>query len=574
MINIEYFKLPIEYIVHKEISITIKNDLELTCYKNVENEQSNALSLYKDVFEPRNLFSNATVNLWTNYFTTDVSFLTHTQNLIKNFKMIDYPINVNFDEIFNIYNQVTNDNNFIDKYQYIDISAFKHFNNNEHLLQTVSVVNLTSPLLSLLIPLILLIMPLFIFRLYGLNLNLSSYIFLLKQVFSKHPIGQVITNFSSSSIDKKIYLTITLIFYLFQMVQNARSCYRFYKNLQLMHDNLNKINQYIDYTLYVFDSFDAQIKEYSTYELFNLNMNNHKIALIKYKNELKRITPWKFSINKMFNIGTAMKNYYILNDDNELKQAIEYSFGLHGFIDNLSTLNIKLNNNELSLCKFNKRITKFKSAYYPVIRNKIIKNTYDLDKKLLITGPNASGKTTILKTTLLNIIFSQQIGMGFYKNATVKLYTHLHCYINIPDTSCRDSLFQAEARRCKEIIDKLKLSLLNENHFCIFDELYSGTNPYEAISSSIALLKYITNYSNIDFALTTHFLDVCKELNSDENFKNCCMRIINNEDDFQYTYKLIDGISQIKGGVKVLKDLEYPDKIIDDAKQLLKSLKI
>jgi hypothetical protein len=72
---------------------------------------------------------------------------------------------------------------------------------------------------------------------------------------------------------------------------------------------------------------------------------------------------------------------------------------------------------------------------------------------MIITGPNASGKTTILKSTLINIILTQQFGCGFYSSAKLSPFKHIHCYLNIPDTSGRDSLFQAEARRCKEILD-------------------------------------------------------------------------------------------------------------------------
>jgi len=341
-----------------------------------------------------------------------------------------------------------------------------------------------------------------------------------------------------------------------------------------MHNNLNKINNYIDYTIKSFENFEGQTINYDKYNLFNDKMKLYKTILLEYKEKLGVMKPWSFGISKILNIGKMMKNYYVLNNNEELKEALVYSFGFHGFIDNLKTLNRKLISREISLCKFGKLKTKFKEVYYPMIKDKIIKNTYNLNKKILITGPNASGKTTILKATLLNILFSQQIGMGFYSKASIKPYSYLHCYLNIPDTSCRDSLFQAEARRCKNIIDILNKTPKNENHFCIFDELYSGTNPYEAISSSIALLKYITKYSNIDFALTTHFLDVCKKLNNNNVFNNCSMKIIEKEDDFEYSYKLINGISQIKGGIKVLKDLEYPNEIISNTKNILDSLKI
>ena len=56
-------------------------------------------------------------------------------------------------------------------------------------------------------------------------------------------------------------------------------------------------------------------------------------------------------------------------------------------------------------------------------------------------------KQLYLKTSLFNIILSQQIGCGFYKSAKINPYNYIHCYLNIPDTSGRDSLFQAEAQK-------------------------------------------------------------------------------------------------------------------------------
>jgi hypothetical protein len=576
MINIESFKLPIQYIEHKITDDIIKDDLELIKFKNESSLDTNEYkSVYEYIFEPDTIFSKSTSHLWANYYTTDIDFLTQTQKIIKTFKPIDISYNQSkFNTIYDIYNSVTSDNNFLEKYQYIDISFFKHFNNNETILQSISFVNLTSPLLSLLLPIILLIIPLFIFKLYGLNLSISSYLYILKQVFMRHPIGSVFINFPEASLDKKMYLIFTFIFYIFQMVQNAKSCYKFYKNLNLMYNYLNELNDYIDYTLNSFEQFEKQITNYNKYDTFISKLNEQKHILIKYKSKIENISSFKFGIKNILNTGKAMKCFYMIHDNEELKQSMIYSFGFHGFIQNLTSLNKKFKNKDISSCKFNKSKTKFNKAYYPIIKNTIVKNSYKLNKKMLITGPNASGKTTILKTTLLNILFSQQLGMGFYSKASIKPYTYLHCYLNIPDTSCRDSLFQAEARRCKDIINILNKTSKNENHFCIFDELYSGTNPYEAISSSIALLKYMTKYSNVDYVLTTHFLDVCKTLDNNSNFINCYMDIIEKDDDFEYTYKVLNGISQVKGGVKVLKDLEYPEEIIYNTKQLLLSLKI
>jgi len=68
----------------------------------------------------------------------------------------------------------------------------------------------------------------------------------------------------------------------------------------------------------------------------------------------------------------------------------------------------------INKCKIGKK-TKMNKAYFPyLIYSDPVKNDIDLSKNIAITGPNASGKTTILKTVLFNLIFSQSFGYGFY----------------------------------------------------------------------------------------------------------------------------------------------------------------
>jgi DNA mismatch repair ATPase MutS len=132
--------------------------------------------------------------------------------------------------------------------------------------------------------------------------------------------------------------------------------------------------------------------------------------------------------------------------------------------------------------------------------------------------------------------------------------------LNIPDTSGRDSLFQAEARRCREVLTEVEDGA---RILCIFDELFSGTNPSEASASAYAFLKYLAGLPNVTFLLTTHFLDVCTKL--DAQVQNAHMTTRNDGGELTYEYKFKMGISRIKGGLKVLKDLNYPSSILDCA---------
>ena len=126
---------------------------------------------------------------------------------------------------------------------------------------------------------------------------------------------------------------------------------------------------------------------------------------------------------------------------------MNFSFAFNGYAENIHHLSTIIQDKSINKAKIvnrKKTTVKFRDCYYPLIEGSIVKNNIDLSKNLIITGPNAAGKTTMLKTALLNILLTQQIGFGFYKTATIAPFDFIHCYVNIPDTSGRDSLFQAE----------------------------------------------------------------------------------------------------------------------------------
>ena len=136
---------------------------------------------------------------------------------------------------------------------------------------------------------------------------------------------------------------------------------------------------------------------------------------------------------------------------------------------------------------------------------------------------------------------------------------HFHCYINIPDTCDRDSLFQAEARRCHDILRCIQ-QYPQERHLCVFDELFSGTNPHEAEAAAVGYLQYLTKNANVRFILTTHYLKVCEHFKKNKLVKNFTL---------ERKYKLSAGISRVRGGIAVLSELEFPKEILDTAKKML-----
>ena len=564
----EFFKLPIYYNDKKiKLKPNIVDDLELV--KTIDASGCNPV--YSYFFNSNNELSEKLISQMSQYYTTDTIFLKETQELLKDYKKIDNKYNYlnhspNYKNILEIWDEIKCETDFKEKYYYVDWEMLEFLNKSEHFLQFMSLYNLASPIISLFIPIIILIIPFFVIRMKGLNLTLSEYVDVLKIIAETHAIGKLFTKFNEVSANEKIYLLVSAAFYVFSIYQNVTVCVKFNNNMIKIHKYFNEINSYLDFTIQSIDNYLYYSKDLNSQKEFNKILKEKKNILLELKSKLSNISEYKLTnIRKIHEIGVILKYFYELHDNTVYNDALMYSFGFNGYIDCIEGLISNIGEKKINYAQFTDEKNKsiFKKSYYAsLMNNNPVKNTVKLKKNLIITGPNASGKTTILKSTLINIIFTQQFGCGFYESAKLNLYKYIHCYINIPDTSGRDSLFQAEARRCKEILDIVNTNK-KDTHFCIFDELYSGTNPDEAVVSATAFMEYLIKNKNVSCLLTTHFLKVAKNLKKNISILNQQMFTTKTNNKINYSYKLKEGISEIKGGINVLCDMNYPQEIID-----------
>ena len=390
-------------------------------------------------------------------------------------------------------------------------------------------------------------------------------------VLRNHSIGQIFS-IGSASWDKRVMILVSFAIYLVQVYFNFQSCVKFIKNMRNLHQ---MIFSYRDYLRETSMSLQFIIAEWEDLEMHKEFID--RCGVVKNKcdsivNQLHGISPCGITWSKVMDIGKAVKAFYMINMDGEYKATLEYCLKYNSYISSLHSIKSKIESGEMNICKISKK-TKMTGVYYPHLKDAAVKNDIDCHINNIVTGPNAAGKTTMVKSVIINVILSQQFGCGFYESCKLKPYDQIHSYINIPDTSGRDSLFQAEAGRCKHILSSISANP-DDNVLCVFDELFSGTNPYEAISAANAYLKHICSLDNVTFLLTTHFLDLCKKLNKLKNVKNMQMQVVSRDGDFEYTYKVINGISRVKGGIKVLRDLGYPEHIVKDSSDIIKTLKI
>jgi hypothetical protein len=568
------FRLPITYLDKKDVFLLkqhVSDDLELI--NSQPNDVSSNKPMYEYLLRPTHAFAADLLPEWNKQYTTNTHFLTDTQDVINeipnyhnNMTKIQYSFSC--DNLKTIWKNVKDDPHFIEKYHYLDWSALNHLNESSVFLQGLSIIHLISPVISFILPILFLIFPFILLKIQGVSISVSAYIQTLKHIAKNHFIGKAILTMNSFSWDKLAYGLFIFGLYVFQIYQNVILCKRFYTNIRRVNHELLQLREYVDYSIYSMDSLLLITSPRQSYQSFNTDVELHRDSLLKLKMELDPITEFKHDFAKINDIGYMLKCYYNVHSLPEFETCLRYSFGFTGYTDNLIGLYENLRNGEISCAKFDTHQScHIVNQWYPMIMHENpVHNTCNLSKNMIISSPNKSGKTTILKTTAINIIISQQVGCGFYQSATITPYTHIHSYINIPDTSGRDSLFQAESRRCKDIIDTiLKYKESPYRHFCIFDELYSGTNPEEAAKAGYAFLQYLHTFKNTNYLLTTHYVSICKKYKNSQHTQNYKMEVVvDNNGNFEYTYKLKKGISKLKGGLRVLKDMDYPSEIINE----------
>jgi hypothetical protein len=621
------FLLPIEYLEksqQKLVANSVADDLELIKTVDIsgsspplDKDVRQSVPMYEWFCEPSNDFGKLLIPEMAKRYTTNIGFLEDTQKVVE--RISSNPTirltKSNTERFVEIWKEIKEDSTFLDRHSYMEYVVLEELNKSRTFLSTYSIMNLISPLYSLMLPLVLFLMPFVLLKIWNIPISFDMYLKTLRDISKTHFIGRIL-NIRELTFENVLYALLICGMYVIQTYSQITSCIKYHAAVKRMNENLLFVREYLEIMISSMNTFTKTNADLPYYSDFCQDVNSHKLVLQTLHDKIGTgLSPYSWTIKKISELGHMFDCYYQLYSCVDFESSLRYSVGFEGYMDILQgvsrgyqngvlgksefahrPLNIteKESSDEKSTANADKESTAnadsesdsdsessktsnssssistpenaFISQYYPPHKNnsKLIRNTVNLETNLIITGVNASGKTTTLKTTALNIIFTQQFGFGFYQSAKITPYSHIHSYLNIPDTSGRDSLFQAESRRCKEILDKIRDSSENEIHFCIFDELYSGTNPKEASKSAHSLLKFLSKKQNVRFILTTHYVTVCNKFRKSSAVKNYKMIVNENEDgEFVYTYKMGKGISTLEGGIAILKTMNYPAEIIN-----------
>lgn len=185
----------------------------------------------------------------------------------------------------------------------------------------------------------------------------------------------------------------------------------------------------------------------------------------------------------------------------------------------------------------------------------------------IITGTNAGGKSVTIKALLVNALLSQSCGVSCCDAAALTPLWHLSSQINVPDATGHESLFEAEMFRCKGNLDALESR--EGPSMIVMDEIFSSTNPLEAICGAYAVCKKMSEYRNNLLVFTTHFNYLTK-LKKTGRFENYKMETLVDGENIKFTYKLVPGVNKHYLALELLRKNGFDEEIITDALALKK----
>ena len=205
---------------------------------------------------------------------------------------------------------------------------------------------------------------------------------------------------------------------------------------------------------------------------------------------------------------------------------------------------------------------KGKGIYHPLIANPVV-NDVSFEKNMVISGDNASGKSTYLKMVAINCILAQ--GLGFAYGESFELpYGHVMTSMDVSDDiEVGDSYFITESKTILRMIENLKKPGF---HYFFIDELFKGTNTIERIGAGLGIVRWLSG-RNCLYMISSHDIELVVASGAVNDNYHFDSRYVDGKIVFDYHIK--QGSAVTKNAVNTLKSLHFPSEITLTAQELI-----
>lgn len=197
-------------------------------------------------------------------------------------------------------------------------------------------------------------------------------------------------------------------------------------------------------------------------------------------------------------------------------------------------------------------------------------------QSIILTGPNAGGKSTFLTGITYAIVLSQTFGIAPAQSCAMTPFHKINTYIDVTgDIAAGKSLFMSEAFRLQEHLKMLAYLDKTKFSFSIFDEPFSGTDPAGGAAVEYSALSSIAAHKNALNIVATHYPEIMLlEKNEPmQGFKNYKVFIKHRGrgNKIEYTYKVIPGESTQTIAIDILEEQGFDPTILKQARDIIKN---
>ncbi len=312
---------------------------------------------------------------------------------------------------------------------------------------------------------------------------------------------------------------------------------------------------------------------------------NQMDTLKKYKKIKKLFTLLKSDTFKspatfFAHQGTILAAYRLMHT---VKASLQQLFLLVGQLDaylSCATLLKEFEHEHVHFCfvEYKAQATPFIELhnFWNILINKniVVPNSLvmgDTDKpNVILTGPNAGGKSALIKGLIINIVLAQTIGIAAADKAIITPFDAIATYLNIQDDiASGNSLFKAQVIRVHTLCDITQQ--INQQQRCLLamDELFNGTSVAESKAAALSIAHYLGTLPNCLSIIATHFAELT-QLSEDSSFSNYKVSVeIDPLGHIHYPFKLEPGISEQHIALDILKEEGIESSIIDNAYEYL-----
>jgi hypothetical protein len=187
---------------------------------------------------------------------------------------------------------------------------------------------------------------------------------------------------------------------------------------------------------------------------------------------------------------------------------------------------------------------------------------------VLLTGPNAGGKSTLMKSVLASVILSQTVTIAPCESVKLTPFSTIASHLSAVDRAGSASTFETEMMRAQKVLQQVGYG--KGRSLVVLDEIFNSTNPIEGIAAATSVARHLARNENAMSIISTHYVHLGKL--AGDRYARFQMPVVKNDDIIAYPYKLRRGVCRQLIALDLMKRAGFDASVVDEALEVVREL--